>query len=403
MPLTAKQVERLKAQDKLYRVADSKGLCLEVPPTGNKRWRFRYRFNGTAKMLSLGVWPDVNLAKARDKRDALREILADGIDPAMQNKAQAALQNGEGTFEAVALEWFDKFKPKWTDNTASRKMRRLEAHVFPLIGGIPIGEVDAPQVRRVLLRMQSLGKVHSGHRVRSLIGEVMRYAIAMGMATYNPCPDLIGVLPPAEVKHRAAVTDPKQIGALLRAIEDYQGNPATRCAMKLAALTFVRPGELRQAEWAEMDLGKKEWRIPAEKMKMKRPHIVPLCQQSIAVLKELKLLTGHGKYLFPSERTAKRPMSNNTVLSALRRMGYSKQEMSGHGFRSMASTNLNEMAFHPDHIERQLAHSENDKVRAAYNYAEYLPERKRMMQAWGDYLDQLRDGGKVIPIQVNKA
>ena len=401
MSLTVKQIEKLKPQDKQYRVADSKGLCLEVPPTGNKRWRFRYRFNGKAKMLSLGVWPDVNLANARDKRNAMRELLADGIDPAVQTQAQADFPKGKGTFEAVAREYFDKFKSKWTNTTANRKMRRLETHVFPLIGDLPFGEVDAPQVRRVLLRMQSLGKTHSGHRVRALIGEIMRYAIAMGIATYNPCPDLIGVLPPAEVEHRAAITDPKQIGALLRAIEGYEGNPATRYAMKLAALTFVRPGELRQAEWAEVDLGNEEWRIPAEKMKMKRPHIVPLSRQAIGILTELQLLTGAGRYLFPSERTANRPMSNNTVLSALRRMGYSKEEMSGHGFRGMASTNLNELGFPPDHIERQLAHSENDKVRAAYNHAQYLPERKKMMQAWADYLDGLRDGGKVIPFQAN--
>lgn len=403
MPLTVKKIEKLKAEDKLYRIADSKGLCLEVPPKGNKRWRYRYRYEGKPKMVSLGVWPDISLAEARTKRRAMRQALDEGVDPAVAIKSQDALNDSEGTFEDVAREWFEKFKHKWSDNTGSRKMRRLETHVFPLIGSIPIEKVDAPQVRKVLLRMQSLDKLHSGHRVRALVGEVMRYAIAMGMATYNPCPDLIGVLPPVEVKHRAAITDPDQIGALLRAIDTYQGSHATRCALKLAAMTFVRPGELRQAEWPEVDLDNKEWRIPAEKMKMKRPHIVPLSRQAVEVLTELQLLTGHGQYLFPSERTNDRPMSNNTVLSALRRMGYGKDEMSGHGFRSMASTNLNEMGYPPDHIERQLAHAERDKVRATYNHAEYLPERKKMMQAWADYLDDLKEKGKVVPFKAKSA
>ena len=403
MTLTVKGIENLKSKDKLYRVADSKGLCLEVPPNGSKRWRYRYRYKGNSKMLSLGVWPDVSLSEARDKRRDLRKALDDGVNPAEINTSKNSTQNGEASFETVAREYFGKFKHKWTDNTASRKMRRFETHVFPLIGNIPIVEVDAPQVRRVLLRMQSLNKIHSGHRVRSLIGEVMRFAIAMGLATYNPCPDLIGVLPPAEVKHRAAITDPKEIGALLRAIDGYEGNPATRCALKLAALTFVRPGELRQAEWSEVDLDQKQWKIPESKMKMKRPHIVPLSRQAVEVLKELELLTGHGQYLFPSERTTKRPTSNNTVLSALRRMGYSKEEMSGHGFRAMASTNLNELGFHPDHIERQLAHAESNKIRDAYNHAEYLPEREKMMQSWADFLDAQRENKKVVPLRKKSA
>lgn len=402
MPLTVKGIEGLKAKEKLYRVADSKGLCLEIPPKGNKRWRYRYRFEGKSKMVSLGVFPDVNLAKARNKRDAMREVLADGIDPAVHIKSQKAHTDDEGTFEAIARSWFEKFRHKWIDATANRKMRRLESHVFPLIGSVPIEKVDAPQIRKVLLRMQSLEKIHSGHRIRSLIGEIMRYCVAMGLATYNPCPDLIGVLPPSEVKHRAAITDPDEIGALLRAIDSYE-SPITRCALKLAAMTFVRPGELQHAEWSEVDLDKKEWRIPAEKMKMKRAHIVPLSRQAVEVLTELEILTGHGRYLFPSVRTSQRPMSNNTVLSALRNMGYGKDQMCGHGFRSMASTNLNELGFNPDHIERQLAHAERDRVRDAYNHAQYLPERRKMMQSWSNYLDGLRDKGKVVPLKKKSA
>jgi integrase len=238
--------------------------------------------------------------------------------------------------------------------------------------------------------------------VKNIIGEVMRYAVAMGLVTHNPVPDLAGVLPPVKEKHRASITDPDGMRGLLRAIDEYQGSPVTRCALKMAALTFVRPGELRHAEWEEVDLGKKEWRIAAEKMKMRRQHVVPLSKQVVEVLRELHLVSGHGRYLFPSERSKDRAMSNNTINAALRRMGYTKEEMTGHGFRSMASTNLNEMGFHPDHIERQLAHVENNKVRAAYNYAEHLPERKKMMQSWADYLDGLKKSNNAIPFSKAK-
>lgn len=398
MPLTVKAIEQAKPKDKLYRIADAYGLCLEVPPKGLKRWRYRYRFGGKAKMVSLGTWPDVKLPRARDKRDELRQLLQDGIDPAEYRKSQQAIAEGHNRFEAVAREWFEKFKHKWVARTGKRKMRRLEGHVFPLIGSIPIDQVDAPQIRRVLLRLESFDKLHTAHRVKNIIGEIMRYAIAMGLVTHNPVPDLAGVLPPVKEQHRASITDPEGIKGLLRAIDEYQGSPVTRCALKLAALTFVRPGELRHAEWEEMDLGKKEWRIAAEKMKMRRQHVVPLSRQAVEVLRELQAVTGHSRYLFPSERSKDRAMSNNTVNAALRRMGYTKDEMTGHGFRSMASTNLNEMGFHPDHIERQLAHVENNKVRAAYNYAEHLPERRKMMQAWADYLDGLKKKGEVVPI-----
>ena len=398
MPLTVKSIEQAKPKDKLYRIADAYGLCLEIPPKGLKRWRYRYRFGGKAKMVSLGTWPDVNLPKARDKRDELRRLLQDGMDPAEHRKSQQAIAEGHNRFEAVAREWFEKFKHKWVARTGKRKMRRLEGHVFPLIGSIPIDQVDAPQIRRVLLRLESFDKLHTGHRVKNIIGEIMRYAVAMGVATHNPVPDLAGVLPPVKEQHRATIIAPEGIKGLLRSIEDYQGSPVTRNAMKLAALTFVRPGELRHAEWDEIDFEKEEWRISAAKMKMKRQHIVPLSRQAIAVLKEMELVTGHGRYIFPSERSRDRAMSNNTVNAALRRMGYTKEEMTGHGFRSMASTNLNEMGFHPDQIERQLAHVEGNKVRAAYNHAEYLPERKKMMQVWADYLDVVRAGRDVGPL-----
>jgi len=406
MGLTVKKIQSLKPKEKLFRLADANGLCIEVTPKGSKLWRLRYRFDGKAKMMALGKYSDkslppniLSLSDARVKCQEMKQYLANGVDPAVVAKAQSDSERTKINFEAFAREWFEKFKHKWVERTAERKMRRLEGHVFPLIGGLPIDEVDAPQIRRVLHRIESMKTLHTAHRVKNIIGEIMRYAVAMGLIIHNPVPDLAGVLPPTKTKHRASITDPKGIGGLLRSIDEYTGSPVTRCALKLAALTFVRPGELRHAEWSEIDYEGKEWRIPAEKMKMKRPHIVPLSRQTVEVLKEVELVTGHGKYVFPSERSSARPMSNNTVNAALRRMGFTKEEMTGHGFRSMASTNLNELGRHPDHIERQLAHVEANKVRAAYNYAEHLLERKKMMQAWADYLDGLKEEGKVVPFK----
>lgn len=399
MALTVKKIESAKHKNKLYRLTDGRGLCLEIPPKGRKRWKYRYKLNGKDDTVSIGLYPDMTLAEAREVHSELYKVRREGACPKAYHKGQKSKDSDKETFEAVSRQWFGKFKQKWVKQTGIRKMARLEGHVFPLIGEQPIDEVDAPQIRRVLLRLESLDKLHTAHRVKNIIGEIMRYAVAMGLVLHNPVPDLTGVLPPTKEKHRASITDPKGIGGLLRSIDEYQGSPVTRHAMQLAALTFVRPGELRHAEWEEIDFEGREWRIPAEKMKMRRPHVVPLSKQAIAVLKALELITGHGKYAFPSERSASRPMSNNTVNAALRRMGYTKEEMTGHGFRSMASTNLNELGFHPDHIERQLAHVEANKVRAAYNYAEHLPERRKMMQAWADYLDALRDGGKVVPFK----
>jgi len=399
MPLTVKKVENAKPKEKLYRLTDGRGLCLEVPPKGRKRWKYRYSLNGKGDTVSIGLFPDMSLAEARQIHADLYKVRSSGNCPKIYYKGQTYKASDGDSFEVVARKWFVRFKHNWVERTGKRKMRRLEGHVFPLIGTLPIDQLDAPQLRRVLLRLESLDKLHTAHRVKNIIGEIMRYAVAMGLIVHNPVPDLAGVLPPTKEKHRPSITDPKGIGGLLRSIDEYTGSPVTRCALKLAALTFVRPGELRHAEWSEIDFEGEEWRIPAKKMKMRRPHVVPLSRQSIEALKEVELVTGHGKYVFLSERSSARAMSNNTVNAALRRMGFTKEEMTGHGFRSMASTNLNEMGFHPDHIERQLVHVEANKVRAAYNYAEHLSERKKMMQAWADYLDGLREGGKVIPIK----
>lgn len=399
MALTDTALRNAKPGPTLTRIADEKGLCLEIAPNGGKRWRFRYRFNGKANMLSLGVYPDVSLKAARYRRDEARRLLTQGIDPAQVRKDQKAETiEDANTFERVAREWFAKFQPSWSDSHGERIMRRFERDVFPWIGNRPIREILAPELLTVARRIEERGRIETAHRALQNCGQVFRYGVATGRADRDPTGDLRGAIPPSKVKHHPSITDPKEIAQLLRAIDGYQGSLVTSCALRLAPLVFVRPGELRQAEWTEIDLDAAEWRIPAGKMKMGEQHIVPLSKQAVTILQEIFPLTGHGRYVFPSERTEARPMSENTVNAALRRMGYEKGEMTGHGFRSMASTLLNEQGWHRDAIERQLAHAERNSIRAAYNYAEHLPERRKMMQRWADYLDGLKAGGKIIPI-----
>jgi integrase len=311
----------------------------------------------------------------------------------------AAAQAAENTVEAIAREWYAKRLHTWATGHAKTIIRRLERDVFPWLGGRPVAEVTPPELLTVLRRVESRGALETAHRIHQVCGLVFRYAVATGRAVSDPCRDLRGALPPANPNHHSAITDSKAVGDLLRAIEGYKGTLPTKCALRLAPLLFVRPGELRHAEWAEIDLDAAEWRIPAEKMKLRRPHIVPLPRQAVAILRELAPLTGLGRYVFPGVRSAKRPMSANTVNAALRRLGYDKETMTGHGFRAMASTILNEQGWNRDVIERQLAHAERSKVRAAYNHAEYLGERRQMMQSWADYLDGLATGANVVPIR----
>jgi integrase len=396
--LTDIKLKSLKPKDKLYAVTDEKGLSIEVPPKGSKRWRFKYRFGGKQKRLSLGIYPEVSLSEAREKRDACRKQVAGGIDPSDLRKAEKLELAGHDSFEFVTREWHSKFKHNWSYDHAKRTIERFEKNVFPWLGRLNINDIKPPELLAVLRRIEDRGALDTAHRVHQQCGQVFRYGIATGKAERDTAADLKGALPPAKVKHHASITEPVKIGELMRAINGYSGSFVTACALKLAPLVFVRPGELRNAEWSEFDLDAAEWRIPAEKMKMRTLHIVPLSKQAIAILNDLNALTGRDKYLFPSTRTKERPMSDNTINGALRRLGYTKDEMTGHGFRSMASTLLNEQGWNRDAIERQLAHSERDGVRAAYNYAEYLPERKKMMQAWADYLDGLAAGADVIPI-----
>jgi integrase len=400
MPLKEMTVRNAKPREKAYKLSDEKGLYLFIKPNGSKAWRLKFRFLGKEKTLSIGLYPDVSLSDARNARDNARKQLADKVDPGLSKQVskRSAKDAAENSFEILAREWYIKFSPKWSPSHGERVLRRLEKDIFPWIGKRPIAEISAPELLAVLRRMESRGAIETAHRASQNCGQIFRYAIATGHAERDPSTDLKGAIPPSKKTHHASIIKPSAIGELLRAMDGYQGHFVTQCALRLAPLVFVRPGELRHAEWNEFNLATAEWRIPAEKMKMRVTHIVPLSTQAIAIIRELRALTGDGKYLFPSVRSSKRAMSENTVLGALRRLGYTSDEMTGHGFRSMASTLLNEQGWNPDAIERQLAHGERNTVRAAYNYAEYLPDRKKMMQHWADYLDNLKAQNEAISL-----
>jgi integrase len=405
MPLTDTAIRNAKPGDKPVRMYDAGGLYLEIAPSGGKWWRLKYRTNGKEKRISLGVYPDVSLKDARLKRDDARKHLANDVDPGEHRKAAklANVEDGANGFEVVAREWFVKFAPNWVVSHSDKIIRRFERDVFPWLGKRPIDDITAPELLLTMRRVEERGAVETAHRALQNCSQVFRYAIATGRAIRDPAADLRGALPPAKGKHHASITDPQAIGGLLRAIKGYEGSLITKCALQIAPLTFVRPGELRKAEWSEFNLDGAEWRIPAERMKMREKHIVPLSSQAIALLRELQPLTGQGLYVFPGARTNGRPMSENTINAGLRRLGYTNDEMTGHGFRSMASTLLNEHGWNRDAIERQLAHAERDSIRAAYNYAEHLPERRRMMQAWADFLDKLSISNDITAINTKAA
>jgi len=400
MSLKDTAIRNAKPKEKQYKLYDEKGLYLLVNKAG-KYFRFDYCYAGKRKTLALGVYPGVKLAEARERRDNARKLLQNDIDPAQYKKETKAMRKDQAvnSFEAIAREWFTKNKHIWTEGHSRTIIRRLELNIFPWLGTRPVASISAPELLAVLRRIEDRGALETAHRVKQICGQVFRYAIATGRAERDPSADLRGALPPTRPKHMATITEPKQVGELLRSIDGYEGHLITKCALRLAPLVFVRPGELRQAEWQEINFQNMEWKIPAEKMKMRTPHIIPLAKQAIYILKDLEPLTGKGRYIFPSLRTSERPMSDNTVLAALRRMGYAKEEMSGHGFRAMASTILHEQGWPSDIIERQLAHAERNSIKAAYNHAQHLPERRRMMQAWADYLDTLRIGSKVISLR----
>jgi integrase len=404
--LTDIQLRRIKPTDKPQKLSDGGGLFLLVTMQGNKFWRLAYRFAGKQKTLSIGEYPIITLVDARAKREEAKRQLVNGIDPsAAKQAAKLSVQGAAANcFEVIAREWHKTHMTSKSEGHAKKTLDRLEKDVFAWLGKLPITNIEAPDVLSVLRRIEQRGANELAHNTKSIIGQVFRYAIATGRAVRNPVPDLQGALTPVTVKHHSAITDPTQIGALLRACEGYTGHFATLCALRLSFLAMLRPGEIRKAEWSDVDLERAEWRIPAAKMKMKDEHIIPLSKQALAIFNEIKPLTGAGQFVFPSVRSLSRPMSENTINGALRRLGYTGDEMTAHGFRGMASTRLNEAhLFHPDAIERQLAHGEQNSVRAAYNRAQYLPERVKMMQWWADYLDSLKAGGVVVPFQLKLA
>jgi integrase len=390
MPLLSEaRIRASRPKDRLYKVFDERGLFLLITPSGGRLWRFRYRLGGVEKLLTLGAYPDVSLKRAREKRDDARKLVADDVDPSAKRQAEKTAQ--ADTFEAIGTEWLNLQKTKLVAETISILEARLKTYLFPYLGSRPISAIPVQELLAVLRRIEARGKNETAHRVRSLASRVWRYAVATGRAERDITTDLRGALAPVKARNFAAIVDPARVGELLRAIHGYQGHGVVAAlALKRAPLVFVRPGELRAAEWSEFDLDGAEWRIPAAKMKMGEQHIVPLSRQAVAILREVHPLTGRGRYVFPSLVTRDRPMSENTINAALRRLGYDGNEHTGHGFRSMASTLLNEQGFPPDVIELQLAHAERNKVRAAYNKAQRLGERKAMMQAWSDYLDGLR-------------
>jgi integrase len=399
-PLTDSAVRRAKAAEQPFNLYDMGGLYLTVAPSSAKWWRLKYRFGGKERRIGLGAYPEVSLAEARQRRDDARAVLRNGKDPGRERHADRlrAAVAAENTFKAVAGEWLKELSPRLAP-TSYKKNVWLLGLMTSELGPRPMLDITPPDVLAALERIKARGRHETARRAKQLVGQVFAYAIEKHRAERNPVSDLRRSVAGARPKPRAALTKPDDVGKLLRAIEGFQGQPTTLAALRIAPLVFVRPGELRRAEWSELDLDAAEWRIPAAKMKMREEHIVPLSKQAVAILRELHDLTGGRRFAFPSIRTADRPMSENTVNAALRTLGFDKNTMTGHGFRAMASTRLNELGWSPSVIERQLAHAERDKVRAAYNRAQYLDERRKMMQAWADYLDVLRAGGNVVPIK----
>lgn len=406
--LNDKAIAAKQPKEKQYAVSDGDGLALIVKPNGTKLWWLRYRFGGKPKTLSLGIYPVVTLKQARDWGLEARRTLAAGIDPSQlkietKNAAAAAAETKpQDSVEAVSREWFEKFSTHWVESHAAKIMRRLERDLFPWLGKTELKTITPAALLAVLRKVEARGALDTAHRLHQNCGQIWRYAVATGRAERDITSDLKGALPPAVETHLGAITSPKEIGALLRNINGYTGSEVVRLALKLAPLVFVRPGELRQAKWEEFDMEKSLWTIPAGKMKAKRPHCVPLSRQALNILDELRTVTGSGAFLFPSPRSVTRCLSDNAILSAIRRMGYTTQEMTGHGFRAMASTNLEQLGYDVRLIEIQLAHTDQDQVRAAYKRETHLlrmEERMKMMQFWADYLDSLCSGATVLHFQ----
>ena len=402
MALTELAIRSAKVEGKITKLSDGGGLQLWVTGDGAKRWRLAYRYAGGQKVPAIGVYPDVGLKEARTARQDAKRLLSKGIDPSSAKKQAKAARasSAANTFEAIAAELVDKKRREGKAANTVGKSEWLLSLALPAIGTRPIKEIAAPDILAVLRKVESRGKLETAKRLRATIGQVFRYAVATGRADADPTGALAGAIASPVVRHRPAIVGPKAYGALLRSIVSYEGSPETLAALELLALTFVRPGELRSAEWSEFDLGAALWSIPEEKMKMRRPHRVPLAPRAVAILLDLNTITGRGRFLFPSVRSATRCMSENTINAALRRLGFRQDEMTAHGFRSAASSILNESGlWNPDAIERQLAHVDNDGVRRAYARADFWDERVRMMNWWADKCEELRRGGVVVPLR----
>lgn len=405
IPLVPLQIINAKPREKEYKLSDGGGLYLLVTPSGGKLWRLKYRFGGLEKKLALGAFPEISLADARQRRAEAREQIAKGIDPSAAKKEQeAALLQEQETFEVVAREWHNQFSSQWAPRTAEAILLMLARDVFGEIGDKPLAAINAPVLLAMFRRIEARGAAYTAHRVRGLCGQVFRYGVATGRCDRDPTGDLRGALTPIKTTHRAATTDPKEVAPLLRMLDSYQGSLVVRCALRLLPLLFVRPGELRAMQWADVDLDKGEWSYMVNKTKT--PHIVPLSKQAVMILQEVQPLTGNGQYAFPSARTNARPISDMTLNAAMRRMGIdTKTEITGHGFRAVARTILDEvLGFRPEFIEHQLAHAVRDPLGRAYNRTAHLPERRNMMQIWADYLEQLAAGeeNKIIPLRIGK-
>ena len=400
MPLTDTAIKAFKPKDKPYKEFDGGGLYLEIAPSGGKWWRLKYRFQGREKRISLGVYPAIGLKDARARRDEAKEFLAKGIDPGERKKtdkaaAEAVARDASQTFELVAREWYAKKTVALTPGYRKQLLARLEALLFPYIGGIRLSVLEPADILKAIRHTEERGHIETAHRLAQIAGQICRYARLAGYVKHDIISRLSEALPPVQTKHFAAITDPVEIGHLLRAIDEYQGDVSVSYALRIIPYVFVRSGELRGAEWPEINLDAAEWVIPARRqngtgMKMKKPHVVPLAPQVVKRFTELKAVTGMGRYLFPSPFSAGRCISDVGLLNGLRRMGFGKDKMTIHGFRSMASTLLNEQGYRPDVIEAQLAHGDKNLIRAAYNRAEYLTERRQMMEEWANYLDGLR-------------
>ena len=399
-------VKSAAAKEKPYKLADGAGLYLEIMPSGAKYWRLKFRYGGKEKRLALGVYPAVTLKAARKAARDARDELAEGIDPTETRRQEklARTVGAENSFRVVALEWYAKEKPHWSESHTKRVGWIFDNNLFPWLGHRSIAEINPPELLAVLRKTESKGTIETAHRAKNIAGQVFRYAVATGRAERDPTPDLKGALATPKGGHHAAITDPKAIGGLLRAIDSFQGTPAVAAALKLSPLLFCRPGELRQMEWTEINWEESRWEIPAEKMKLREPHIVPLCMQALDILRELQPITGRSKYVFPSARGASRPLSENGVRTALRTMGYTNDQITPHGFRAMARTILDEvLGYRVEWIEHQLAHAVKDANGRAYNRTTHLPQRRQMMQAWADYLDTLKSGSNVVPVDFARA